>query len=103
MAFPAHGEAAELVQQGEGLFDDVAQLAQAFDAGGLTLRDDRFGTTLELWFIQEALLSHSGVASSTPAGVSRRSRPPIGSGHARSGETVGTLPHSSSGAVKRGG
>jgi hypothetical protein len=33
-AFPAHGESAELVEQGEGLFDDVAQLAQALDAGG---------------------------------------------------------------------
>jgi hypothetical protein len=30
-AFPAHGKAAELVQQGEGLLDDIAQLAQALD------------------------------------------------------------------------
>ena len=45
-AFPAHGEAAELVQQGEGLFDDVAQLAQTFDARGLGLGDDRFGAAL---------------------------------------------------------
>lgn len=28
-AFPAHGEPAELVHQGEGLLDDVAQFAQA--------------------------------------------------------------------------
>ena len=28
-AFPSHRDAAELVQQGEGLLDDVAQLAQA--------------------------------------------------------------------------
>ena len=46
MAFPAHGEASELVQQGEGLFHDVAQLAQALDAVGLAFRDDRFGATL---------------------------------------------------------
>ena len=32
-SFPAHGQAAELVQQGEGLLHDVAQLAQAFDPG----------------------------------------------------------------------
>jgi hypothetical protein len=41
-SFPTHGEPAELVQQGEGLFDDVAQLAQALDSGSLGLRDDRF-------------------------------------------------------------
>ena len=45
-AFPAHGEATELVQQGEGLFDDVAQLAEAFDDGGLGFGNDRFGATL---------------------------------------------------------
>jgi hypothetical protein len=45
-AFPAHGEPAELVQQGEGLFDDVAQFAQAFDGGGLGLGNDRFGAAL---------------------------------------------------------
>jgi hypothetical protein len=42
-AFPAHGESAELVEQGEGLFDDVPQLAQALDTGGLGLGDQRFG------------------------------------------------------------
>ncbi|RSM58191.1 hypothetical protein DMB66_30285 [Actinoplanes sp. ATCC 53533] len=42
-AFPTHGDPAELVQQGEGLFDDVAQLAQTFDVRGLGLGDDRFG------------------------------------------------------------
>ena len=31
-ALPAHGEAAELVQQGGSLLDDVAQLAQALMA-----------------------------------------------------------------------
>ena len=30
-AFPAHSDPAELVQQREGLFDDVAQLAQTVD------------------------------------------------------------------------
>ncbi|MFD5814090.1 hypothetical protein [Streptomyces sp. NPDC127038] len=33
-AFPADGEALELVEQGEGLFDDVAEFAQAVDVGG---------------------------------------------------------------------
>jgi hypothetical protein len=42
-AFPAHVEPAELVQQGEGLFDDVPQLAQALDVRGLRFGDDRFG------------------------------------------------------------
>src|SRR5689334_17945093 len=42
-AFPASGDPAELVQQGEGLLDDVAQLAQALDVGCLRLGDDRFG------------------------------------------------------------
>jgi len=44
--FPAHGQAAELVQQGEGLLDDVAQLAETFEASDLALRDDRFGATM---------------------------------------------------------
>ncbi len=30
-ALPADGEALELVEQGEGLLDDVAELAQPFD------------------------------------------------------------------------
>lgn len=45
VSFPAHGQSADLVQQGEGLLDDVAQLARAFDTAGLGLRDDRFGAT----------------------------------------------------------
>ncbi|GAA0476591.1 hypothetical protein Aca07nite_88180 [Actinoplanes capillaceus] len=36
-AFPAHGDLPELMEQGEGLFDDVAQLAQALDVGVLGL------------------------------------------------------------------
>jgi hypothetical protein len=36
-ALLAHGEAAELVQQGEGLLDDVAQPADSFHAAGLGL------------------------------------------------------------------
>jgi hypothetical protein len=45
-AFPAHRDAAELVQQREGLPDDIAQLAQALHVGRLRLGDDRLGTTL---------------------------------------------------------
>lgn len=33
-AFPSDGEPAEPVEQGEGLLDDVAQLAQALHLGG---------------------------------------------------------------------
>jgi len=42
-AFPAHGLVGGLVEQGEGLFDDVAQPARALDSGGLGLGDERFG------------------------------------------------------------
>ena len=45
-AFPAHGDPAELVQQRKALFNDVAQLAQAFDAVRLGLGDDRLGAAL---------------------------------------------------------
>lgn len=42
-SFPAHREQTELMQEGEGLFYDVPQLAQTLDPGGLGSRDDRFG------------------------------------------------------------
>jgi hypothetical protein len=45
-SFPPDGEPSELVQQGEGLLDDVAQPAEPFHAAGLGLRDDRFGAAL---------------------------------------------------------
>jgi hypothetical protein len=40
-AFPADGEALELVEQGEGLLDDVAEFAQALDVRGALAGDDR--------------------------------------------------------------
>ena len=40
-AFPADGETFELVEQGEGLLDDVAELAQALDVRGTLAGDDR--------------------------------------------------------------
>ncbi|GAA3846032.1 hypothetical protein GCM10022403_092250 [Streptomyces coacervatus] len=40
-AFPADGEAFELVEQGEGLLHDVAELAQALDVRGALVGDDR--------------------------------------------------------------
>jgi hypothetical protein len=40
-AFPADGEAFELVEEGEGLLDDVAELAQALDVWGALAGDDR--------------------------------------------------------------
>jgi len=42
-SFPADGEAPELVEQGEGLFDDVPHLADAFDSLRSASGDDRFG------------------------------------------------------------
>lgn len=45
-SFPAHGEPAELVQQGEGLLDDISQPAQSLHACGLGLGDDRLGAAL---------------------------------------------------------
>jgi hypothetical protein len=33
-AFPSHGEPLELVEQSEGLLDDVAELAHALDVRG---------------------------------------------------------------------
>ncbi len=43
VSFPADGQAAELVQQSDALFDDVAQPAEAFDVLAAALRDDRLG------------------------------------------------------------
>ena len=40
-SFPADGEAFELVEQGEGLLDDVAEFAQALDVRGALAGDDR--------------------------------------------------------------
>ncbi|GAA4152277.1 hypothetical protein GCM10022285_64500 [Streptomyces tunisiensis] len=40
-AFPADGEAFELVEEGEGLLDDVAERAQAVDVRGALAGDDR--------------------------------------------------------------
>lgn len=40
-AFPADGEAFELVEQGEGLLHDVAEFAQALDVRGAFAGDDR--------------------------------------------------------------
>ena len=63
-AFPAHGDPVELVQQGEGLFDDVAQFPQALDGGCLRLGDDRLGAALAAG-LAEGLAAVSLVASST--------------------------------------
>jgi hypothetical protein len=39
--FPTDGKALELVEKGEGLLDDVAELAQARDVRGALAGDDR--------------------------------------------------------------
>src|SRR5512135_3752131 len=41
VAFEADGEACDLVEQGEGLLDHVAQLAQPLHALGAAIGDDR--------------------------------------------------------------
>lgn len=38
-SFPADGQALEVVQEREGLLDDVAELAHVLDVGGAPLRD----------------------------------------------------------------
>jgi len=40
-SFPADGEPFELVEQGEGLLDDVAEFAQAVDVGVAASGDDQ--------------------------------------------------------------
>jgi hypothetical protein len=40
-SFPSDGEAFELVEEGEGLLDDVAEFAQALDVRGALAGDDR--------------------------------------------------------------
>ncbi|MFF4740872.1 hypothetical protein ACFY2W_34025 [Streptomyces sp. NPDC001262] len=40
-SFPADGEAFELVQEREGLLDEISELAQALDARGTFAGDDR--------------------------------------------------------------
>src|SRR5512142_806903 len=54
VAFPADGQAAELVQQGQGLLDHAAQLAKAFDATPTALGNDRCGAPVA------AGITHSG-------------------------------------------
>ncbi|GAB3953437.1 hypothetical protein GCM10028832_08370 [Streptomyces sparsus] len=39
--FPADGQSFELVEQGESLFHDVAEVAQALDVRGSLAADDR--------------------------------------------------------------
>ncbi len=71
-AFPPDGQAAELVQQGEGLLDDVAQLAETFDAGGFAFWDDRLGAAFaagpaEGVAVVSLVREHGIEASSGPA------------------------------------
>ncbi|MFD7104148.1 hypothetical protein [Streptomyces celluloflavus] len=40
-AFPADGQSIELVEQGEGLLDDVPERAESFDVRGALAGDDR--------------------------------------------------------------
>ncbi|MCX4817929.1 hypothetical protein OG601_45915 [Streptomyces sp. NBC_01239] len=41
LAFPSDGETLELMEQGEGLLDDVAEFAHALDVGGAFAGDGR--------------------------------------------------------------
>jgi hypothetical protein len=40
-SFPSHGETLEVVEQGEGLLDNVAEFAQALDVRGALAGDHR--------------------------------------------------------------
>lgn len=66
-ALPADGEALELVEQGEGLLDDVAELAQALDVRGALAGDDRQDPALAQFAAVGvgvvALISEEGVGS----------------------------------------
>lgn len=45
-AFPADGETLEMVEEREGLLDNVAELARPFGARAALARDDRQDTAL---------------------------------------------------------
>lgn len=69
-AFPADGESFELVEQGEGLLDDVAELAHALDVRGALAGDDgqdpTFAQLIAVGVGVVALVSKQGFR--TPAG-----------------------------------
>lgn len=84
-AFPADGEAFEVVEQGEGLLDDVAELADALDVGRSLARDDRQDPALAQRVPVRvgvvALVAEQGVWSATrPAGAARDGRDPVDQG-----------------------
>ena len=74
-AFPAGGQPAELVQQAEGLLDDVAQPAEALDVLAAAAGDDRLGPPVAAGFTEGvAVVAFVGQqhreATSWPAGPS---------------------------------
>ena len=64
-SFPADGEPFELVEQGEGLLDDVAEFAQAVDVGVAASGDDgqdaAFAQLAAVEFAVVALVAERGV------------------------------------------
>jgi hypothetical protein len=68
-AFPSDGESFELVEQGEGLLDDVAELAHALDVRGALAGDDGHDPALSEFLAVEvgvvALVAEQGLG--TPA------------------------------------
>ncbi len=67
-AFPPDGQAAELAQQAEGLLDDVAQPAEAFDVFAAAARDDWLGLALTAGFAEgPAVVAFVGQQDREPA------------------------------------
>lgn len=84
-AFPSDGESFEVVEQGEGLLDDVAELAQALDVRGPLAGDDRqdpaFTKFVAVGVGVVALVAEQGIgASAWPAGAARDGRDAIDQG-----------------------
>ena len=67
-----------LMEQGKGLFDDVAQLAQAFGARRLRLGDDRFGAAFAAACRKAWLLYPLSASSTSKRRRGRPGRPAIG-------------------------
>ncbi|GHE38550.1 hypothetical protein GCM10017778_22320 [Streptomyces vinaceus] len=79
-AFPADGEAFELVELGEGLLDDVAELAEADDVGLAAAGDDgqdpAFAQLAAVGVAVVALVAEQGVGAF--AGAADNGRRPVG-------------------------
>ncbi len=87
-AFPADGEAFELMERGEGLLDDVAELAQALDVRGAPAGDHRQDPALT----QFTAVGVGVVALVTEQGLGTSSGPARASGDGRDAVDQGQGP-----------